>query len=119
MQVNEFKAWLEGFGEGMEGPPSEVQWKKINKKINELDDEITYRYYRDQYWEHPWGDQGPWHTEKYWTHPWALPTTWTGTTSGTPLGNTLYTTNTVTAGTVKTGSNFYDQGRADATSGHN
>lgn len=37
MQVNEFKAWLEGFGEVMEGPPDFQQWQKIKKEIDELE----------------------------------------------------------------------------------
>ena len=106
MQVNEFKAWLEGFGEGMEGPPSEVQWKKINKKIDELDDEVTYRYYRD------W----------YWTHPWSLPVGGdfqTLTTSTPEITWTSGTTNTYIHTKGLGGSDFYTMGLSDATSEHN
>ncbi len=37
MQVNEFKAWLEGFTDGMPGYPTYDQWKKIKKNIDELE----------------------------------------------------------------------------------
>ena len=37
MKVNELKAWLEGFKEGMKGAPTKAQWDKINKKIDEIE----------------------------------------------------------------------------------
>ncbi len=41
MQVNEFKAWLEGFKAGINEPIcnniTKAQWDKINKKIDELE----------------------------------------------------------------------------------
>jgi len=36
MTLSEFKAWFEGFTDGMEGPPSEKQFKKIKAKVAEI-----------------------------------------------------------------------------------
>lgn len=33
MNLSEFKAWFEGFTEGMDGPPNEAQWKRICERL--------------------------------------------------------------------------------------
>ena len=39
MEVKEFKAWLSGFEEALQGKvPTKVQWKKIQEKISEMND---------------------------------------------------------------------------------
>lgn len=51
MNSREFKAWLEGFEEAMEGKPTQAQWKKIKQKLSEIDDGPVkeYHYYRPLY----------------------------------------------------------------------
>ncbi len=36
MQVSEFKAWLEGLAEGLNGPPDAETWKKIINRVRTL-----------------------------------------------------------------------------------
>lgn len=36
MTLAEFKAWLEGFTEAMDGPPNADQWSKIQGKIKSI-----------------------------------------------------------------------------------
>lgn len=33
MNLSEFKAWFEGFTEGMDGPPNEAQWNRIQERL--------------------------------------------------------------------------------------
>lgn len=51
MNIREFKAWLEGFEEAMEGKPTQAQWKKIKQKLSEIEDGQVkeYHYYRHLY----------------------------------------------------------------------
>ena len=102
MKPNELKAWLEGFKEGMKGAPTKAQWDKINKKIDELDDEVTYRYYRDWYWTHPWDTfvSGEFQT----------------LTTSTP--EITWTTGDATTANSISGVDFYQQGLNAATSEH-
>lgn len=44
MMLSEFKAWFEGFTENMDGPPSADQWKRIKKRVKEIDGEWTPRH---------------------------------------------------------------------------
>ena len=37
MTLNEFKAWLEGFEEAIDGAPTEAQWKKLKDKLATLE----------------------------------------------------------------------------------
>lgn len=47
MRLAEFKAWFEGFSEGIEGTPNEVQWNKIKDKIEKLEtNELKVPVYR-------------------------------------------------------------------------
>lgn len=41
MTLQEFKAWFEGFTEDMDGRPTEKQWKRIQKRIKEIDGTVT------------------------------------------------------------------------------
>lgn len=36
MTLAEFKAWFEGYTEGMNGPPSGPQWDRIKARIGEI-----------------------------------------------------------------------------------
>jgi len=51
MTLSEFKAWFEGFTDNMDGQPTAKQWKKIQKRVSEIDgDPITERIFIDRYW---------------------------------------------------------------------
>ena len=43
MTPNEYKAWLDGFSEGIKGSPTKEQWEKIKNKTMELHDS-GYQY---------------------------------------------------------------------------
>ena len=49
MQLSEFKAWFEGFTEGMDGPPNEKQWARIQAKIKEIDGAPVTPVYIERY----------------------------------------------------------------------
>ena len=50
MTLNEFKAWFEGFSEGINKVPSEKQFAKIKSKISEINDTpISYPIFVDRY----------------------------------------------------------------------
>lgn len=36
MTLNEFKAWFEGFSEGIDKVPTEEQWNKVVDKVKQL-----------------------------------------------------------------------------------
>lgn len=36
MELSEFKAWLEGFEEAIDGTPTPEQWGKIKSKLDEV-----------------------------------------------------------------------------------
>jgi len=52
MTLAEFKAWFEGFTEGMEGAPSANQWDRIKERVAQIDGTAITRevVYRDRYW---------------------------------------------------------------------
>ena len=52
MTEKEFKAWFEGFCEGIEGIPNEKQWEKIKEKIAQLTPE--YIQVPSQPYTTPW-----------------------------------------------------------------
>jgi hypothetical protein len=66
MNLPEFKAWFEGFSEGIDKTPTAKQWAKINEKIAAIKAEPTkieyIREYYDRYrpyWGYPtWGGAG-------------------------------------------------------------
>jgi hypothetical protein len=55
MTLIEFKAWFDGFTDGMEGAPSVARWEKIKAKIAKIDDKpTTYPVFIDRYVEPTW-----------------------------------------------------------------
>jgi len=51
MTPAEFKAWFDGFTEGMDGPPSAKQWEKITKKVKQIDNtSVLTPVYVDRWW---------------------------------------------------------------------
>jgi hypothetical protein len=63
MTLSEFKAWFEGYTEGLDGAPTEKQFKRIKAKVAEItgtpiSQTVFIDRYRDyhHYWQHPvWG----------------------------------------------------------------
>jgi hypothetical protein len=50
MNLQEFKAWFEGFTESLENTPNENQWERIKNRVKEIDGQtITERVYIDKY----------------------------------------------------------------------
>jgi hypothetical protein len=50
MNLNEFKAWFEGFTENIGGTPTEVQWKRIQSKVKGISDSPTsWTFFVDRY----------------------------------------------------------------------
>ena len=50
MTLQESKAWFEGFTECMDSTPNEKQWKRIQKRVGEINGETTtYPIYIDRY----------------------------------------------------------------------
>jgi hypothetical protein len=61
MTPAEFKAWFDGFTEGMDGPPSIKQWKKITDKVKSIDGtSVLTPIYVDRWWPSvpTWGGAG-------------------------------------------------------------
>jgi hypothetical protein len=53
MTLQEFKAWFEGFTEGMPGAPNKDQWKRIKARVKEIDGvAVTYPVFIDRYVHH-------------------------------------------------------------------
>lgn len=62
MNLSEFKAWFEGFTDGIDSNPTEKQWEKIKAKVAEIKAEPTSpvvireyinnyrRYWSEPYW---------------------------------------------------------------------
>lgn len=51
MTPAEFKAWFDGFTEGMDGPPSIKQWEKITAKVKQIDGtSVLTPIYVDRWW---------------------------------------------------------------------
>lgn len=67
MNIREFKAWLEGFEEAIEGAPTESQWKKLKEKlaqVGESDGSILEAFRKKveqdrECWKPKWPDS-PW-----------------------------------------------------------
>lgn len=53
MTLSEFKAWLSGFTEMMEGPPNAIQWERIQAKIAQINEKpmpvTVYREYVERF----------------------------------------------------------------------
>jgi hypothetical protein len=62
MQLAEFKAWFEGYTEGLEGAPTKAQFDRIKEKVKEIDGRaVTETVFIDRYvaphrpyWDHYW-----------------------------------------------------------------
>lgn len=59
MTLQEFKAWFDGFTEGMPGTPNKDQWKRIKARVKEINGTaVTYPVFIDRYVHHypsyPW-----------------------------------------------------------------
>ncbi len=62
MTENEFKAWFEGFSEGIDGSPTEKQWERIKKQVKSITGTpVTERVFVDRYWRdsRPWWEVSP------------------------------------------------------------
>lgn len=58
MILSEFKAWFEGYTEGLEAAPTKAQFDRIKEKVKEITGTpITYPVYIDRYVQpyRPWG----------------------------------------------------------------
>lgn len=50
MTPQEFKAWFDGFTEGVAGLPNEDQWARIKARVSQIDNTpTTYPVYVDRY----------------------------------------------------------------------
>ena len=45
MSVEEFKAWLDGFGESIKGSPTKAQWDKIKLRLESVSGTAAVNYY--------------------------------------------------------------------------
>lgn len=57
MHLSEFKAWFEGFTDGIGGTPSPKQWNKIKERVSQITNDYTpapvfIRDYVRPYWPH-------------------------------------------------------------------
>lgn len=74
MTLSEFKAWFEGYTEGLESAPTKAQFERIKEKVKEISGTpITYPVYIDRYVE-PY--------RHYWQN---YTTTWGGNSVGTTM----------------------------------
>ena len=69
MNLNEFKAWFEGFAEGIGEAPTPEQWAKIKAKIAALQAaiETPIIFDRSKTWQQPTTVGEPW--RPYWIDP--------------------------------------------------
>lgn len=85
MNITEFKAWFEGFTDGIDSNPTEKQWEKIKAKVTEIKAEPTsplvIREYINSYRRH-WN-------EPYWGNPFQPYATYLG---GVGLSNSAGST---------------------------
>jgi hypothetical protein len=55
----EFKAWFDGFSEGIDKQPTQKQWARIKERVAEIDGAaITEKIFLDRY-HHPYYYSGP------------------------------------------------------------
>jgi len=65
MTPQEFKAWFDGFTEGLQGLPNEDQWARIKARVAQIDNTpLTKTVFIDSYWPRRryWSSDEP-----YWT----------------------------------------------------
>lgn len=87
MTLSEFKAWFEGFTEGMEGAPTADQFAKIKAKVEKIDGAVTtYPIFVDRWLPHAYGfrDYRP-----YWSGGNVGYATSAGNVSSDAIGGTL------------------------------
>jgi len=95
MNLQEFKAWFQGYTENINGQPSKKQWDRICKRVEEITDyPTTYPVFIRQY-------------------PYYQPTWYTTGYSHTTTGATLTTSNADNAIYCAT-QDFTELGRIDA-----
>ena len=82
MTVNEFRAWLEGFEEGIKGSPTKAQWEKIKLRLEDVNASDGHDYCHGGYYRTWWPD---------WT--WTSPRFTWANTDGTTSGNTMTVSN--------------------------
>ena len=106
MNLSEFKAWFEGFTEGMTGLPTKAKWARIQERVAEITPEPTpYPVFIDRYVRPYW----PW---------WQWGGNYTATISdksGPVTSNTIVTT----SDNIQFSNNtlaFNEAGRAEALS---
>ena len=76
MALSEFKAWFEGYTEGLEAAPTKAQFDRIKEKVKEISGTpITYPVFVDRY-----RDYQP----HFWGHP-----AWIGLTGNVGFGTSL------------------------------
>lgn len=60
MNLSEFKAWFEGFSEGIDDAPSKKQWKRINEKVMSITSDPTpWPIFFDRYIGPRWSQWEP------------------------------------------------------------
>ena len=60
MTLSEFKAWFEGFSEGIDTSPTEAQFAKIKAKVALIDGTVTtYPVFVDRHWQRPYNYYQP------------------------------------------------------------
>ena len=72
MTINEFKAWLEGFEESVNGSPTKAQWLKVKQRLETV--------YGDAVQSIPYAPQ-PWYPDWYTPYPYR----WYSSTSGSSI----------------------------------
>lgn len=65
MNIQEFKAWFEGFNENLNGPPDTRQWARIVEKICMIKNapptkEVVFRDHWYQPWQRYWPSYVTW-----------------------------------------------------------
>lgn len=111
MTPQEFKAWFEGYSEGIEEKPTLKQWVRIRSRVAEIDGKsTTYPVFVDRYW--------PTYYNPIWVSQpaspaWALPNapvwSWSGNGVSTNSVAASYDTQTFSVGSA-----FTALGKADA-----
>ena len=92
MTPSEFKAWFDGFGEGVTGLPTEAQWARIKARVAEIDGRpvtehvYLHRYYGPNYLGPPWYNYCT--TNTVGVGGGTITLTAGGTTNGLPASNT-------------------------------
>lgn len=65
MNLQEFKAWFEGYTESMDSAPNPKQWERIKSRVTEIIEIPTsYRYFIERYRE-PWWMGSPYYGAVY------------------------------------------------------